>query len=153
MSKKERGQSSENGPELRFLILEDAVADAELCEAELRRAGLRFRMRRVDTRAGFEAELARSAPDLIISDFTFPGGFDGIAALEIARSKLPDVPFIFVSGTIGEDRAVEAIQRGAADYVLKDRMGRLGPAVRQVLERSRLLKEKERAESAVHASV
>src|SRR4029079_5066487 len=63
-----------------------------------------------------------------------------------------DVPFVFVSGTIGEDRAVEAIQRGAADYVLKDRMGRLGPAVRQVLERSRLLQEKNRAESALQAS-
>jgi diguanylate cyclase (GGDEF)-like protein/PAS domain S-box-containing protein len=150
--KKERERSAQGGPELRFLILEDAVADAELCEAELRRAGLRFKMRRVDTRAGFEAELQRSIPDLIISDFTFPGGFDGLAALEIARSTLPDVPFVFLSGTIGEDRAVEAIQRGAADYVLKDRMGRLGPAVRQVLERSRLLKEKNQAESALHAS-
>ena len=147
-----RGHRAEGTGELRFLILEDAVADAKLCERELQRAGLRFKMRQVETLAEFEAELDRGAPDLIISDFTFPGGFDGLAALEIARRKLPDVPFLFFSGTIGEERAVQAIQRGAADYVLKDRMNRLGPAVVQVLERSRLLREKDRAEAALLAS-
>jgi diguanylate cyclase (GGDEF)-like protein/PAS domain S-box-containing protein len=150
--RRKEGQQAEADRELRFLIMEDAVADAKLCERELRRAGLRFEMRRVETLAEFEAELDRFVPDLIFSDFTFPGGFDGLAALEIARRKLPKVPFIFVSGTIGEERAVEAIKRGAADYVLKDRMARLVPAVIQVLERAQLLKEKEQAEAALRTS-
>ena len=147
-----RGHPSERDRELRFLILEDAVADAKLCERELQRAGLRFTLRQVETLAEFEAALEQFVPDLIFSDFTFPGDFDGLAALEIARRKLPDVPFMFVSGTLGEERAVEAIRRGAADYVLKDRMARLGPAVAQVLERSRLRREKDQAETALLAS-
>ena len=152
MRGRKKGQGAEGSGELRFLILEDAVADAKLCERELKRAGLRFTMQQVETLTEFEAELDRAVPDLIISDFTFPGSFDGLAALDIARRKLPDVPFMFVSGTIGEERAVEAIQRGAADYVLKDRMARLGPAVVQVLERSQLLREKDQAEAALQAS-
>jgi len=133
-----RSHQTESDRELRFLILEDAVADAKLCERELQRAGLRFTMRQVETLAEFEAELDRFVPDLIFADFTFPGGFDGLAALDIARRKLPDVPFMFVSGTIGEERAVDAVRRGAADYVLKDRLDQLGPAVIRVLESTRL---------------
>src|SRR5512143_2039213 len=107
--------------ELRLLILEDQVTDAELCERELKRAGLHITSHRVETRAAFEAALDQFAPDLIISDFSLPSAFDGLSALELARHKLPEVPFIFVSGTIGEERAVEAMKRGATDYVLKDR--------------------------------
>jgi diguanylate cyclase (GGDEF)-like protein/PAS domain S-box-containing protein len=150
--RRDRGQRGESGRKLRFLILEDAVADAELCDRELRRAGLNFELRRVDTRAQFEAALEAFAPDLILSDFTLPGDFDGLTALDIARRKLPEVPFMFLSGTIGEERAVEAIQRGAADYVLKDRMARLGPAVVQALERTQLLNEKEQVEAALRES-
>ena len=78
------GETSKN---LRLLILEDRPADAELCERELERAGLRFTTTRVDTRAGFEAALDRFVPDLIISDFSLPAGFDGLAALELAQRK------------------------------------------------------------------
>jgi signal transduction histidine kinase len=134
--------------ELRILILEDRIADSDLCQRELRRAGLRFTARRVQTRAEFEAALAKFRPGLIISDFTLPGTFDGLTALELARTSFPHVPFVLVSGTIGEENAVQAIKLGAADCVLKDRMERLAPAVLQALEAARLRKEKGLAETA-----
>ena len=125
---------SAGGGELRVLILEDAVTDAELCERELRQAGLKFVWRRVETRPAFEAALEEFAPNLIISDFSLSGAFDGLTALDLARGRLPEVPFVFVSGTIGEDRAVEAMKRGATDYVLKDRLNRLVPVVQRALK-------------------
>jgi PAS domain S-box-containing protein len=142
----------DSGGQLRVLILEDRVADAELCERELMRAGLQFESRRVDTLAGLESELEHFAPHLILSDFSFPGGFDGLTALDVARRKLPGAPFIFVSGTIGEERAVEAMRNGAADYIFKDRMGRLGQAARQALELARVRADKERVETALGES-
>src|SRR5690349_15376328 len=104
---------------LRVLMLEDTIWDAELCEHELRAGGLPISVHRVDNREDFEAALERERPAIILSDFSMPR-FDGMSALEIARVKAPDTPFIFVSGTIGEERAVEAMRRGATDYVLKD---------------------------------
>lgn len=133
-------------PLLRILILEDRIADAELCAHELRRGGLRFDMERVDTRPAFEAALDAHAPDLVISDFSLPAAFDGIAALEIARSKYPEVPFVFVSGTIGEERAVEAMRLGATDYVLKDRLSRLVPVISRALEEARARMERREIE-------
>src|SRR5258705_4212316 len=132
--------------ELRFLIVEDQRTDAELCERELKRADLRFVSHRVDTRPAFEQALDRFAPDLIISDFSLSGSFNGIAALDIARRKFPEVPFIFVSGTIGETRAVEALKRGATDYVLKDRLNRLVPVVTRALAEGAERAERRRAE-------
>lgn len=122
---------------LRILMLEDRIADAELCARELRRGGFQFDMQRVDTRPAFESALDASSPDLVISDFSLPSAFDGLAALEIVRSKYPEVPFVFVSGTIGEERAVEAMRRGATDYVLKDKLSRLVPVVSRALEEAR----------------
>jgi diguanylate cyclase (GGDEF)-like protein/PAS domain S-box-containing protein len=144
--------TSDAGEVLRVLILEDQVADVELCERELRRAGLKFVSRRVDTLAGLESELERFSPDLILSDFTFPGDFDGIRALEETRRRAPDIPLIFVSGTIGEERAVEAMRLGAADYILKDRMGRLGPAVRRAVELTEMRRARDAAERAMRES-
>jgi diguanylate cyclase (GGDEF)-like protein/PAS domain S-box-containing protein len=132
--------------ELRILILEDTVADAELCKRELERAGLRFTSRRVETRAAFEAALDEFRPGLIISDFTMPGAFDGLAALVLARLKYPGVPFVFVSGTIGEERAVEAMKHGATDYVLKDHIRRLAPVVKRAIEEARERAARRRAE-------
>ena len=143
---------SDSERQLRVLILDDQVADAELCERELRRAGLEFVSRRVDTPAAYEAELERFDPHLVLSDFTFPGGFDGLDALEAARRRAPEVPFVFVSGTIGEERAVEAMRRGATDYVLKDRLARLGPVVLRALELAQMRREKELAETALRES-
>ncbi|MGE5526186.1 MAG: EAL domain-containing protein [Rhodospirillaceae bacterium] len=132
---------------LTVLIVEDEETDAELCRRELLRAGMRCGFNRVDTRAAFEAALESTKPDLIISDFTLPTAFDGLAALQLAAARVPDVPFIFVSGTIGEERAVEAMRRGATDYVLKDRLHRLVPVVRRALAEARDRRARARAEA------
>ncbi len=143
---------SDSERQLRVLILEDHVSDAELCERELRRAEIDFVSRRVDTPAALETELESFDPHLVLSDFTFPGGFDGLEALEAVRRLAPNVPFVFVSGTIGEERAVEAMRQGAADYVLKDRMARLGPVVLRALEVAQIRREKDIAETALRES-
>src|SRR5262245_14091243 len=97
------GAQDAGGCMRRSLPVEDQATDAELCLHELKRAGLRFESRRVETRSAFEAALDEFAPDMIISDFSLPGSFDGLLALELAHDKLPEVPFVFVSGTIGEE--------------------------------------------------
>jgi PAS domain S-box-containing protein len=130
------GQSSNvshtSGPVLRILHVEDNPADADLVQALLASEGIACVIRQVETRTEFEAALEESSFDLIISDFTLPS-FDGLSALEIARQKSPRVPFIFVSGTIGEEIAVESLREGAVDYVLKDRLSRLPAAVRRAM--------------------
>lgn len=118
--------------ELRILLVEDMPPDAELIERALRRAGLPARPRRVESEAEFLDELARHKPDVILSDHGVPA-FDGFTALERAREKCPDVPFIFVTGTQGDEVAVEALKRGADDYVLKTRLHRLAPAILEAL--------------------
>jgi diguanylate cyclase (GGDEF)-like protein/PAS domain S-box-containing protein len=125
------------GEEIKVLLVEDQPNDAELCEHELRRAGLRFTSRRVCTRVEFQQALSDFPPDVILSDFSMPTDLDGIGALAIARAHVPDVPFVFVSGTIGEERAVEAMKGGATDYVIKDKLERLGPVVRRALQEAR----------------
>jgi diguanylate cyclase (GGDEF)-like protein/PAS domain S-box-containing protein len=122
--------------ELRLLIVEDQPADAELLERELRRGGLRFSAERVDTQEMFERSLVEFVPDLILSDFSMPT-FDGLTALELAQANDPDTPFIFFSGTIGEDRAADALKRGATDYVLKDRPKRVLSAIDRALEEAK----------------
>jgi diguanylate cyclase (GGDEF)-like protein len=112
----------------RILLLEDSTSDVELCQREFARAGFQAQFRCVQTRIAFEDAFAEFKPDLVLSDFNVPG-FDGMAALAIALANQPETPFIFVSGTIGEDRAVEAMRSGATDYVLKDRLDRLVPVV------------------------
>ncbi|HET7833670.1 MAG TPA: HD domain-containing phosphohydrolase [Gallionella sp.] len=121
---------------LRILLLEDVPADAELNEWVLRKSGIVFDSLRVDARDAFVAALDNFRPDIILADYHLPG-FDGLEALAIAREKMPQVPYIVVSGTLGEDRAVETIRQGATDYILKDRLARLPEAVQ------RALKEKE----------
>ncbi|MEJ0087278.1 MAG: EAL domain-containing protein [Pseudomonadota bacterium] len=112
--------------------MEDRPLEAEIAVRQLEAAGIKCKWERVDTEPSFRVVLTRSRPDLILSDFTLPE-FDGLSALEIARAMAPHVPFIFLSGTIGEERAIEALQRGAVDYVLKTNMARLAPAVRRAL--------------------
>ena len=119
---------------MRILHLEDSSPDAELIAALLAREWPACTLRRVETRAQFLAALEIGDFDVILSDYTM-GGFDGLAALELARVWCPEKPFIFLSGTIGEERAVEALKRGATDYVIKDRPGRLIPAIRQAVAR------------------
>lgn len=125
-----------NPNNLRILIVEDSEIDAELCQRELHHAGLNFVAERVWSRESFENALHNFTPDLVLCDFSLPGAFDGLEALDIMRNHSPDNPFIFVSGTIGEERAVEALKRGATDYVLKERMGRLAHVVKRALQES-----------------
>src|SRR5918992_1609420 len=111
--------------ELKVLMLEDVPTDAELIERELRRNQIWYRALRVEDQPSFEKAIDEFKPDLILADYNLPS-FDGISALRIAHNRVPDVPFIFVSGGIGEERAVEALRHGAVDYIIKDRMQRLG---------------------------
>jgi PAS domain S-box-containing protein len=126
---------------LRVLILEDNPADAELIKRQLRRAGIIFVSRLVESKASFSKALAEFQPQVILSDFKLPT-FDGLGALKIARQQAPDTPFLFVSGSIGEEKAIETLALGASDYIFKDNLARLGPAVKRVGEEARLRLEK-----------
>lgn len=137
--------------QLRILILEDDDTDAELMKHELRKGNITFESRCVETREAFEKSLEDFAPDLILADYTLPA-FDGRSALRISNEKLPDVPFIFVSGTIGEDFAIESLKSGATDYVLKDRISRLAPAVNRALREAEEKIEYKKAEKALKDS-
>ena len=110
--------------DLRLLILEDVAAEAELTVRALETAGLDCAWQRVESETEFRAGL-RERPDIVLSDFSLPR-FDGMSALAIAAAEAPEIPFIFVSGTIGEERAIEALKHGAVDYVLKTNLARLG---------------------------
>ncbi len=117
---------------LRILHLEDDPNDVELVGATLRADGLNCEVVVTSTCEQFVSGLERGRPDLILSDFSLPG-FDGLSALNLTREKAGDLPFIIVSGTLGEEAAIESMRSGATDYVLKHRLTRLGPAVRRAL--------------------
>mgnify|MGYP001545679643 CR=1 FL=1 len=130
---------------LRILLLEDSVPHAELTSHALRQAGFTFSITRVETRGEFERQLTEHTPDLILSDYTLPT-FDGLAALRITRDLRPDLPFIIVTGTMGEDVAIETLKTGATDYVLKTRLNRLGPSVTRALRECTERKERHQAQ-------
>lgn len=132
------------------LLLEDDEADAELIEFRLREAGFQPSVTRVEDEAGFAAALKR-APDVILADYRLPQ-FSALGALRLCSESAPDVPFIIVSGAVGEETAVEAMKLGATDYVLKDRLARLGPAVSHALDERRVKTEKREAEERLRAS-
>lgn len=122
--------------ELRLLLLEDTPSDAELINRELRNCGLHFSSTRVESENDFLYELENHRPDVILSDHGIPA-FDGLAALAAARQRCPDVPFIFVTGTPADEAQAEPLQRGADDYVAKNELQQLGPAIRRALQQSR----------------
>ena len=132
---------------LKVLIVEDNPLDAEMELLALQDAGFKVDWERVETEAAF---LARLDPklDLVLSDFSLPK-FNGLRALELLQQSALDIPFILVSGTVGEDIAVDALQKGAADYLLKDRMVRLGPAVTHALAETRLRRERRQADETL----
>jgi diguanylate cyclase (GGDEF)-like protein len=132
------------GQQLRLLILEDVAAEAELTVRALKADGLECAWWRVENEAQFRERL-RERPDLVLSDFSLPG-FDGMSALAIATAEAPEIPVIFVSGTIGEERAIEALRHGAVDYVLKDNLARLAPAVRRALQDAASRRAQQQAE-------
>jgi DNA-binding NtrC family response regulator len=120
------------GRKARILIVEDEAWDAELAERLLTSAGLGFTAVVVDTRPSFIEQLAAFRPDVILSDYHLPA-FSGEAALQIAQEQCPNVPFVFWSGVLGDDAAVELIKQGATDYVLKDRPARLPSVIHRAL--------------------
>jgi PAS domain S-box-containing protein len=139
-----------NGP-LRVLLLEDDAHDAELIQVSLEADDFVCDVTRVQTRAKFLAGLEDSGIELILADYKLPS-FDGLSALKLALSTRPDLPFIFVSGTLGEEAAIEALKIGATDYVLKTRLSRLGPSVHRALREARERAEREKAEEVARRS-
>ncbi len=136
---------------VRVLHLEDNPLDAELVLAALKEGGVQASAVRVDTRADFEAALREGPVDVILADYSLPA-FDGIAALQLARELRPEVPFIFVSGALGEELATETLRNGATDYVLKHRLERLAPAVLRALRETRERTERRRAQTELRES-
>lgn len=134
--------------EIKILILEDIPEDAELMEIQLRRFGLSFISKRVETESEFLKALARFSPDVILADYLLPS-FNAVYALSDKKSVAPDIPFIVVTGSVSEDIAVECMKAGAEDYILKTNLKRLGPAVVSALKTAEITREKKIAERRI----
>ena len=117
---------------LRILLIEDSLEDTELTVRELKRGGLEFDWRRVDTELALARACSEFEPTMVLSDYAMPR-FDGLSALKLVRELRPEVPFIFVSGTIGEETAIQSLRSGANDYILKSNLSRLPTAVKRAL--------------------
>jgi len=133
------------GKELRILILEDNADDAELEICELRKAGLTFTPEIVDTNGAFQKALDEFSPDIILSDYDLPT-FNGLEALKITKEKCPDVPFLLVTGRVGEEFAIETLKKGVTDYVMKGNLKRLVPCINRALEEAKLVAKHKQAE-------
>ena len=136
---------------LRVLMLEDTPTDAELAEHELRKAGITFIAMRVETRDAFVRALDEFRPDIILSDYNLPD-FNGMAALKIVQRSHPEIPVIMVTGALTDVAAVELIHAGAKDYVLKDRLARLAPAIQRALAMEQSARARQEAERALRKS-
>jgi two-component system, cell cycle sensor histidine kinase and response regulator CckA len=136
---------------LKFLYVEDSPEDRDLVIQRLRREGLVFEITCVKTQKDFRAELEKQHFDLVLSDYALPS-FDGMTALGLTRKLHPEIPFLLVSGTLGEERAVESLKSGATDYLLKTHLQRLGPAVRRALQEARERKRRHEAEESLKES-
>ena len=134
---------------IRVLHLEDNPDDREIIKCCLGEGGLRCQIQAVQTREDFESRVKSATWDVILADLTLPG-FDGYTALEIARTVCPDTPFIFLSGTMGEDVAVETLKHGATDYILKHKLGRLDLSVRRALKEASERRRRGIADAELH---
>ena len=133
---------------VRILIVEDAPTDIELAQREIRKAVNDCVFQHVQTRQDFLGALETFQPDLILSDYQMPS-FDGMAALQLTQEHAKLTPFIIWTGTMSEDVAVEIMRSGAVNYILKENIKRLGPAVAHALEERRLLLEHKQAEETI----
>jgi PAS domain S-box-containing protein len=136
---------------LRILMLEDETRDADLVRHTLKEGGFDFAFRRVETESEFVRELKEFQPNVILSDHGLPQ-FDGFTALSIAKARSPDVPFIFVTGSLGEEMAIKALKSGAADFVLKHHLTTLPPALHRALRQVEFRVQRRRAEEALQSS-
>src|SRR5450432_2861160 len=134
---------------LQILIVEDNPDDADLMLSELRRGGFDPQGKRVETEPDFLAEI-KNSPDIILSDYSMPE-FNGLRAAELLQKTGLDIPFILISGVVGEDAAVEAMKHGATDYLLKDRIARLGQAVERALHEAQDQDELKQAEEELRS--
>ena len=132
------------------LMIEDSPEDVELIMLNLRRAAFDPYVRRVDTEADY-LDALESNPDIILGDYHMPD-FNGLRALELLKEKRLEIPFILISGCMGDEQAAATIAQGATDYLLKDRLARLGSAVSHALEENIVRKESQRAEEAMRES-
>ncbi len=137
--------------EIKLLHLEDDPVDVELINLTLQSAGLQFKTTWVKDEKGFLKEIKKDCYDLVLADYRIPG-FDGIAALKITHNLKPELPFIFVSGTLGEDTAIECLTQGATDYVLKTKLARLIPAINRAITEAENAREKRQVEIALMES-
>jgi PAS domain S-box-containing protein len=135
--------------QLMFLLLEDSLLDSELIRTALAEGGITCNLIHVATAFEFKAALVQNTFDIILSDYSLPG-FDGIAALEIAKEYSPNTPFIFVTATMGEEVAIDTLKLGATDYVLKQRLGRIVPSVIRALREAEERNARKRAENDLH---
>ncbi|HKU16463.1 MAG TPA: EAL domain-containing protein [Steroidobacteraceae bacterium] len=133
----------------RVLLVEDVATEGELIVYQLRRANFDFAWRRVENEPALRAALQEFRPTIVLSDFSLPQ-FDGLSALRIVRECAPHTPFVFVSGTIGEERAIEALHRGASDYVLKTNLKRLASAVTRAISEAAERRERRAVEQRLH---
>src|SRR5580765_5775341 len=132
-------------------MVEDEAHDATLVEHTLKDGGFEFSFKWVDNECGFIKELEKFKPSLILSDHGLPA-FDGFTALSLAQQKAPDVPFIFVTGSLGEEMTVKALKSGATDFVLKHRLSTLPPAIHRALRQAEFRLQRQRAEEALQSS-
>jgi len=139
------------GKKLKILLLEDVESDAELAKYELRKAGIDFTLTLVDTLEGFLEEVEKHPPDIILADYNLPA-FDGLSALRLIQKVSPETPFLFVSGAIGEEVAVDTLKKGATDYVLKQNLARLGAAVERALREAEERRQRRQAEEKLRES-
>lgn len=135
---------------IQILHLEDNPLDAELILHELGKGKLIFNLKRVETRDDFVSALENFKPHIILGDYSLPQ-FDGISALTLTLENMPNIPFIFVSGFIGEEKAIETLKLGATDYVLKDHLARLVPAISRALEEANQRQKRKEAENTLAA--
>jgi signal transduction histidine kinase len=134
---------------LRILVLEDNIQDRELICSRLEEESIDCEMIFTSGRHDFKAALEAGGFNMVFSDYSLPQ-FDGISALQMVRRKDPDVPFILISGELGEEQAVECLKLGATDYILKQRLARLGPAVRRAWQEAEARARQRRADEALH---
>ena len=151
MARSAKEESYAMNESIRILIVEDLATDAELAAREINKALESCVFQRVETREDYLAALATFQPDLIVSDYQMPR-FDGLTALKLALERMPLTPLIILTGAMNEDTAVECMKAGATDYVIKEHVKRLGPAVIHALEEKQLRQERRRAEEALQQS-
>ncbi len=134
--------------ELKIIFVEDMDSDIDLIYRELKRSGIIYISEHVKTAEAFERALERMEPDIILSDYSLPS-FDGLSAYRIKQKKYPDIPFIIVSGTIGEENAVALIKEGVTDYALKDKLFTLSSKIARALDDTKKKKEKRIADETL----